>query len=314
MDSFVDIHGRPVDRVELAVGETRIVGLKKFNLQPMVEVGVVARNSDIAFSQQCVHLGDKKESYNDVRDMAVVAAGDVPIESHGRFFFQILGKSAGDTELDAFYWVSTAGKMGATYAPSLPISVKPNSKLLVMPAAPGRSVGNFQTMWDNHPLKPDSEGNVVSYPCNDGGPPLVHMQCFVRLCLALDRSGVSFKGVWGSSCQLHGAEHAHHFSNPYDFPTWLWAKGKAYVWQAQPPFSPEPMPGLAAFKFVEGRQGIILFTHYFSPEGQTSMWGGHIDLWNKDRMGNTYAYKDPRLGEAAFLRSEKISFWPLVAT
>src|SRR5262249_31104298 len=46
MDSFVDIHGRPVHRVDLAVGETRIVGLKKFSLQPMVEVGVIARNSD----------------------------------------------------------------------------------------------------------------------------------------------------------------------------------------------------------------------------------------------------------------------------
>jgi len=43
------------------------------------------------------------------------------------------------------------------------------------------------------------------------------------------------------------------------------------------------------------------------------MWGGHIDLWNKDRMGNTYTDVDPRLGESAFLRSRKISFWPLVA-
>ena len=106
MDSFVDIHGRPVHRVDLAVGETGIVGLKKFSLQPMVEVGVIARNSDIAFSQQCVHLGDvTKKKYIDVYDMAKVAADNVPIESHGRFFFQICGKSAGHTELDAFYWV-----------------------------------------------------------------------------------------------------------------------------------------------------------------------------------------------------------------
>ena len=324
MDSFVDIHGRPVHRVDLAVGETRIVGLKRFSLQPMVEVGVIARNSDIAFSQQCVHLGDvTKKKYIDVYDMAKVAADNVPIESHGRFFFQICGKSAGHTELDAFYWVSNAGKMGATYAPSLPISVKANSKLLVMPAAPGRSVGTFQTMWNNHPLNPATDKIVpwlptpfhgaVDYPCNNGGAPLAHMQCFVRLCEALHLSGVSFKGCWGSSCHLHGADHAHHFSNPYDFPTWHWAKGKAYVWEANAPFSPEPMPGLAAFKFVEARQGIILFTHYFSIKGQTSMWGGHIDLWNKDRMGNTFHDRDPRQGESAFLRSQKISFWPLVA-
>jgi hypothetical protein len=312
MDSFVDIHGRPVHRVDLAVGETRIVGLKKFSLQPMDEVGVMTRNSDIAFSRQCVHLGDvTKKKFNDVRDMAKVEAENVPIESHGRFFFQICGKSAGHTELDAFYWVSNARKMGDTYAPSLPISVKTNSKLLVMPAAPGRSVGTFQTMWNNHPLSPTN--GAVEFPCNNGGPPLNNMQCFVRLCEALHLSGVSFKGCSGSSCHLHGADHAHHFSNPYDFPTWHWARGKAYVWEANPPFSSEPMPGYAAFKFVEGRQGIILFTHYFSIKGQTSMWGGHIDLWNKDRMGNTFHDRDPRQGESAFLRSQKISFWPLVA-
>jgi hypothetical protein len=72
------------------------------------------------------------------------------------------------------------------------------------------------------------------------------------------------------------------------------------------------MLGLAAFKFVEARQGIILFTSYYSIKGQTSMWGGHIDLWNKGTMGNTYTYADPRQGEAAFLRSKKISCWPLV--
>src|SRR6516165_10106769 len=130
MDSFVDIHGRPVHQVDLAVGETRIVGLKEFSLRPMVEVGVIARNSDIAFSQQCVHLGDvTKKKYIDDFDMAHVAEDNVPIKSNGRFFFQICGKSAGHTELEAFYWVSKAGKMGATYAPSLPISVKANSKL-----------------------------------------------------------------------------------------------------------------------------------------------------------------------------------------
>ena len=75
MDNFVDLHGKPVHRLDLAVGETRIVGLKKFSLQPMVEVGVGTRNSTIAFSQQCVHLGDvTKKKYIDVYDMAKVAA------------------------------------------------------------------------------------------------------------------------------------------------------------------------------------------------------------------------------------------------
>ena len=91
MDSFVDIHGRPVHRVHLAVGETRIVGLKKFSLQPMVEVGVIARNSNIAFSQQCVHLGDvTKKKYIDVYDMAKVAADNVPIKFMDGSFFRFV--------------------------------------------------------------------------------------------------------------------------------------------------------------------------------------------------------------------------------
>jgi len=71
------------------------------------------------------------------------------------------------------------------------------------------------------------------------------------------------------------------------------------------------MPGLAAFEFVQQRQGIILFTHYFDVKGQTSMWGGHIDLWNRRNMGNNYNDPNPERGEGAFLRSRKISFWPL---
>jgi len=310
MESFVDIHGRPVSRIDLAAGETKIVGLKKYDLTPFVEVGVLVRNSSIAFSHQCVHLGDPtKKKYIDVYDMAEVAQGNVPIEVSGKFFFQICGRAAGHTDIDAFYWISPK-KMGTPYAPSLTITVTDKKpKLLIPPPAAGKAVGNFETMWQNHPRNPTN--GQVEYPCNEGRAPLGHMQCFVRLCEALHKSGVSFKGCFGSSCQIKGADHAHHFSNPYDFPNWSWPKGKAYVWEAKLPFAPEPMPGLAAFEFVQQRQGIILFTHYFDVKGRTSMWGGHIDLWNRGRMGNTYSDPNPEQGEAAFLRSRKISFWPL---
>ena len=88
MESFVDIHGAPVSSIKLAVGETKIVGLKKYELTPFVEVGVLVRNSTIAFSHQCVHLGDPtKKKYIDVYDMAEVAQGNVPIEVSGNFFF-----------------------------------------------------------------------------------------------------------------------------------------------------------------------------------------------------------------------------------
>ena len=112
---------------------------------------------------------------------------------------------------------------------------------------------------------------------------------------------------------MKAADHGHHFSNPYEFPGWGPAKGKAYTWEAKPIYAPEPMPGLAAYNFVKDRQGIILFWNYFDVKGRSSMWGGHIDLWNKGRMGNTYSYLHPREGEAAFLRAKKIMFWPLAA-
>src|SRR6266851_1193382 len=299
MESFVDIHGRPVSRIDLAVGETKIVGLRKYNLTPFAEVGVVVRDSSIAFSHQCVHLGDPtKKKYIDVYNMDKVAEGNVPIEVSGKIFFQLGGRAAGHTDIDAFYALSR----------TITVTDK-NPKLLVPPPAAGQTVGNFETMWQNHPRNPTN--GPVAFPCNEGRAPLGHNQCFVRLCEALHKSGVSFKGCFGSSCQIKGADHAHHFSNPYDFPNWPWPKGKAYVWEAKPPFAPEPMPGLAAFEFVQQRQGIILFTHYFDVKGQTSMWGGHIDLWNRRNMGNNYNDPNPERGEGAFLRSRKISFWPL---
>ena len=167
---------------------------------------------------------------------------------------------------------------------------------------------NWHSDCRDKPIPGDRNRRGHAVPCR---APLGHNQCFVRLCEALHKSGVSFKGCFGSSCQIKGADHAHHFSNPYDFPNWPWPKGKAYVWEAKPPFAPEPMPGLAAFEFVQQRQGIILFTHYFDVKGETSMWGGHIDLWNRRRMGNFYSDPNPEQSEAAFLRSRKISFWPL---
>jgi hypothetical protein len=179
----------------------------------------------------------------------------------------------------------------------------------------GSPVPDFDTLWRNHPLNPNQPGGPVDYPCD--GKVLGHMQCMVRFSTALERSGVSFAGLSGSKCDLPGAKHVNHFSNPYDFEKWSIASSTSYVWEAKKPFQLEPMPGLAAFWFVLRRQGIILFLNYFDPKGTTSMFGGHIDLWNKGTMGNTYSYgtpdnpQSPMEGEAAFFRARKINFWPL---
>jgi Type VI secretion system (T6SS), amidase effector protein 4 len=56
------------------------------------------------------------------------------------------------------------------------------------------------------------------------------------------------------------------------------------------------------------RTGVLLFYNYF-PDKAGAMVGGHIDLWNNDQMGNTFGR--PHEGLSAFVRSNKIVFWPL---
>ena len=286
METFVDVTRRPVSQIDIAVGETKILGLKKFNLGIPPSVVVFIQNPEIAFCFQVVHLKDtSKKSYNDLFAISRFSDQFVPVERGDLFFFQICGKAAGQIELIANHHAT--GPPYAPYAQPVSITVKPNLKRLYLPAAKNNSVPDFNTLWQNHPLNPIHR---VDYPCNQGGPPLGHMQCMVRLCVALEKSGVSFAGIFGTSCKLKGANHARHFSHPYEFETWPWAKGRCYVWKTSPD-SPEPMPGLAAFWFVRQKQGIILFKHYFDVPGQkTKMFGGHIDLWNKVTMGNTYDY------------------------
>jgi hypothetical protein len=133
----------------------------------------------------------------------------------------------------------------------------------------------------------------------------------VRFCTTLDKSGVIVSGLQGNKCGLPGREHQHHFVNPYDFEKWKGLKN-GYIWEAKPPLQPELMPGIAAFYFTIGKRGVILFENYFPTNPKKGdMFGGHIDLWNRDRMGNTFSTPNPTTGLAAFARSRKIVFWPL---
>ena len=141
-------------------------------------------------------------------------------------------------------------------------------------------------------------------------------QCMVRFCTMLEKSGVSVRGLFGPKCGLPGKEHAFHFINPYDFEKWQGLK-QAYSWEAKPPFQAEPMPGIAAYYFTRGRRGVILFWNFFpTNKKKTDMSGGHIDLWNRDRMGNTFNFlnkenTDPTTSLGAFARARKVVFWPL---
>ena len=232
----------------------------------------------------------------------------VPVEYHHLFFFQIIGRAAGRTELTA-----VAAKTKAPVADPVPITVTADKRRLSFTPEPGFSPPTFDLLWKNHPLL----GNVPDqFPCKirdrDGFRlPNGHNQCMVRLCTALERSGVSFSGLRSASmCHLKGDEHRHHFLNPYDFEFWKKSAGSHYVWEAKPPFQPEPMPGLAAFTFMLNRKGVVLFWNYF----MKNMFGGHIDLWNQIRMGNNakdYPGNNFTDGEGAFFRARKIVFWPM---
>ena len=309
MENFVNPLGnQPATDIRVKVGETKVVGLKlpHINVTPDLTVlpygqdvlrntSVFCEDDDIAFSRQVVKLAKSKKAYEDHYDVGKIDT--VYVEQGGVYFFQICGKKVGMTNLKAEVNDST------NYANAIPVVVTDNPKLLVLhPPAP------FITLWNNHPLNafdPEVGLERAEHPC----PLPFKNQCMVRFCKALADSGVSLTGFSGSKCGGSGPAHAAHFTNPYDFINWK-ASG-SYSWTANPPFQTEPMPGLAAWPFMESRRGIVLFMHYFAVQG--AMWGGHIDLWNQDCMGNNSLTANSEMGQGlgAFCRAQKIYFWPL---
>jgi hypothetical protein len=299
METFFDPKTKkPVEQIEVAQGATRILGLKKFHSN---DVAVRTQEFKVAFCDKVIRLKDKtKLSYDKRTDQHEVAADSEPVESNDSLYFQICGNGSGTTELTARF-TNTPGSV--SYSRPVTVTVTPNEKRLrLFPSV------RFETLWANHPL---NHANTALYhdpnhPCASKG--LVG-QCMIRFCVGLDRSGVSFHGFPGKKCYLKGQEHKHHFIDPNDFERWKGVKD-AYVWETKPPFQLEPMPGIAAYYYTMSRRGVILFENYF-PAGpkKKDMAGGHIDLWNRDQMGNTFGYANE--GLAAFVRSRKIVFWPL---
>jgi hypothetical protein len=169
----------------------------------------------------------------------------------------------------------------------------------------------FNTLWQNHPLRPHTYTD--SCDIQVGG----HAEnCMVRFSIALKQSGIDLSGLKGNkTCQWFVRDkdpsHDHHFVNPYDFETWRGVTN-AYVFQARSPVQPEPMPGLAAFAFVKGRTGIVLFKHYWATDKKHPdlMDGGHIDLWTGSEMGNGLGGFEGR-ADSYFLRANRIVFWPI---
>lgn len=310
-ESFFDPKSQqPLSEITLAQGETKIVGIKKFDDK---EVNVYTGDANIAFANKVLRLKDPtKRSYND-QTYDKVLSDSVPFEQNGSIFFQICGHHKGPTALIARF---TNNPNGPPYAMSLGIKVTENKKLFAFtPAKP------FDVLWSNHPYNPMREVDYLirlpngtfldtkGHPCYKAT--WLVGQCMIRFCEALNKSGVQLTGMHGGKCGFQGKPHAHHFINPYDFETWKGTKD-AYVWEVKSPFEMEPMPGIAAHQFTHGKRGVVLFKNYFpTSKAKGDMGGGHIDLWNKERMGNNYSMPNPDDGLSAFVRSRKIIFWPM---
>jgi len=310
MEQFLDATThKPLATITLAEGETRIVAVKKFALGKPPSVVVLTRKPSVAICHQVSHLLDptklKYDTDRAAKWSSIGSFGDelVTVERNGLYFFQIAGQTAGTTELSAAFTKSGQGD----YAATLPVTVTPtkNTPIMIAPAS-------FNTIWANHPMNhgyPGQNGESLNKPC-DQAKWLVG-QCMVRFCTALNRSGATLTGLHGNRCGIAGKGHAHHFVNPYDFSTWQHTKPH-FVWEAKP-LQPEPMPGIAAFWYMMQKQGVVVFWNYFPTvhdhgKGK-DMFGGHIDFWNKVRMGNTYNHQNPYDGESAFMRARKIEFW-----
>lgn len=302
---------RPLLDIQVAQGETKVVGIQKFEDK---DVAVYTGDSEIAFANKVLHLKDpSKRSYDSNYDYNKVLNDSATFEQKGSIFFQVCGNHKGLTALMARF---KSDPNGPPYAMSIGITVTENKKQLTFnPSKP------LDVLWSNHPYNPMREveyqvklpnGLLIdtkSHPCYKAT--WLVGQCMIRFCTMLDKSGVGMTGMHGNRCGFQGKPHDHHFINPYDFEAWKSTKD-AYVWEAKPPYEIEPMPGVAAHQFTHGKRGVIMFKNYFpTSKAKGDMGGGHIDLWNKDRMGNNFSMPNPDEGLSAFVRSRKIVFWPL---
>lgn len=142
----------------------------------------------------------------------------------------------------------------------------------------GTATLTFEDLWRNYPNDP---------PCvGDGGspPPGWDNQCAVRLGVALERSGVSFKTFKGGRCPT-GPRGGGMVASAQSLATWLRAR---------------PFVGCPAVQIVHaptwkiavtGRTGIVFFQDYWRRRGEGSGNGSgdHIDLWNRDSLTPSWA-------------------------
>lgn len=296
MESFTDVDTRrPVDSISLAEGETKVVRLKK---PPPGGNGVSAycRDNAVAAGDTVQQLQDAgKHSLNAPPNTDGYYSYRIPVgevTDGGDTLVQVTGVSAGTTELLARQNTLTY----TAYAKPVAVTVKANPKRLSLGVL-------FDKLWASHPFNAGNPHDHDDTRCN--------FNCMMRFCDTLKRAGVSLDGLKGYKCG-RGTEagHTHHFNNPYDFEQWK-PLSQAYVWKAAKPFQAEPMPGVAALRFMRNRwKGVVvLYNYYDLNAAKKDMYGGHIDLFDGTRICNDIPSGERHDG--GFYRSAKIAFWPM---
>lgn len=304
MEFFTDVVTRqPVKSLTLAEGETKVLRLKK-PAPGASEVSTYCQDNGVAAGDRVVRLQDPtKHSLN---ADAVHTDGyysyripTIEVTDGDSFLVQVTGVAAGQTEL-----IARLNTLAFTaYAHPVPVTVTSRLRRLSFGVL-------FADLWRNHPYSRNPHIRVCDGPAGAG-------QCMMRFCDTLKECTVSLKGLTGDKCgKSWVAGHLHHFSNPYDFEKWK-PLSMAHVWKAAKPFQPEPMPGVAALRFIRSRwKGVVVLYHYFDrgvPEGKVvtkgDMYGGHIDLWDGTMLGNDIPSGETHDG--GFYRADKIAFWPM---
>jgi hypothetical protein len=176
----------------------------------------------------------------------------------------------------------------------------------------------FSRIWENYPSE---------QPCLDktGRPPHGWAnQCAVRVSVALERSGVSFKSFPpGGRCPLGAANNAM-IGSAQRLANWL----RLRPFPGCPP--PLAVGGATWEASLKGRTGIVFFENYWRRRGESAGFGtgDHIDLWNRDtltpslqsflrfslglqRVPNLNPFSDEENVMSDLRNSAHVVFWPI---
>ena len=135
---------------------------------------------------------------------------------------------------------------------------------------PEKTIVRFSELWDNYPSSAPCVNPTTRKAAYDN-------QCAIRVGMALEKCGVSFKTFNGPRCAVGPAGNGMAL-RALDLADWL----------SRRPFANCPSPSIVAGKrfqnAIGAKKGIVFFKDYWLRDGEKLPTGDHIDLWNMDRL------------------------------